>query len=71
MGIDADQIIFEAAWSALPNCSLCRRRQILLALRQKIRRGHPARENVCAQLAMLDGLDHLQSKLPFSNTSTK
>jgi len=68
---DADQIIFEAAWSALPECRLCKRRQILLALQQKIRRDHPAQKNVSAQLAMLDGLDGLQKQLPFTNYGLK
>ena len=66
---DADQIIFEAVWDSLPNCALCRRRALLQALRAKMSHRHPAFKNVSAQLAMLDGLDKLQSELPFKKGS--
>jgi len=66
---DADQIIFEAAWETLGHAAHERRRQILVALRRKLRRDHPAQKNVCAQLAMLDGLDKLQEELPFKKDS--
>jgi hypothetical protein len=67
MAFDADQIIYDAAWRAMPDCSLCRRRQILQALRVKLSPKHPAFNNAGAQLAMLDGLEKLQSEFPFSD----
>lgn len=70
MIFDANQIIFETVWAALPQYKPDERKRILQALLVKINAKHPAYKNICAQLALLDTLEGLQNKLPFSDPRT-
>lgn len=62
MEFDPNQILFEAASETLahPNCTHGKRRNILMALRIKMPKSHPAHKVVEAQLANLETLDQLQ-----------
>jgi hypothetical protein len=68
---DANQILFETAWEALPKYRPDRQKEILQALKVKISHKHPAWGNVNAQLAILEGLEKLQSELPFTPSPKK
>src|ERR1700744_3396575 len=59
---DAGQVLIDHASRSLPD-SLHRRRLVLQAIKVKINPEHPAHLQVCAQIAALDSISELQSRL--------
>jgi len=63
MQTESTTVLFEHVASTLPD-SLSSRKRLLTALRHVLPRNHPAQPSISSQLASIDLLETLQSKLP-------